>query len=84
MQIHLCTIRGFQRLRGDLAFFLVTVWGSFAISVVLGSVFYGLPDTAESLNSRCTLLFFSILFNALKSALEVRLHSRQMPILSSN
>lgn len=73
MQIHLCMTRGFQRLRGDKTFFFVTVFGNFAISLVLGSVFYRLPPDTTSMNSRCVVLFFAILFNALSSALEVRI-----------
>jgi hypothetical protein len=70
-QIGLCVMRGMQRLRGDKIFFIATVGGNFVISLVLGSVFYDLPTTAESMNSRCVVLFFAVLFNALSSALEV-------------
>lgn len=42
------------------------------MSLVLGSVYFDLPSTAESMNSRCSVLFFAILFNGLSSALEVR------------
>lgn len=71
MQIQLCMSRGYLRLMGDKTFFFVTVFGMFMISLVLGSVFYDLPDTADSMNRRCILLYFAILFNALMSALEV-------------
>lgn len=71
MQIRLCMTRGFQRLRGDKTFFAITVLGNLAISLVLGSVFYDLPQDTTSMNSRCVVLFFAILFNALSSALEV-------------
>lgn len=71
MQIWLCMTRGYQRLMGDMMFFFVTVGGNLVISLVLGSVFYDLPQDASSMNSRCILLFFVILFNALNSALEV-------------
>ena len=71
MQVRLCMTRGFQRLRGDMTFFLVTVFGNLVVSLVLGSVFYDLSGNAADMNSRCVLLFFAILFNALSSALEV-------------
>jgi ATP-binding cassette, subfamily G (WHITE), member 2, PDR len=71
-QIALCMRRGYQRLLGDKLFFIVTIGGNFIISVVLGSVFYRLPDNASSVNSRSVLLFFAILFNAMSSSLEVR------------
>lgn len=71
MQISLCISRGFKRLRGDMTFFFATVFGNLAISIVLGSVFYKLPQTSDSMNNRAILLFFVILFNALSSSLEV-------------
>lgn len=80
MQIWLCMTRGYQRLLGDMMFFIVTVGGNLAISVVLGSVFYDLPKDASSINSRCVLLFFAILFNALSSALEVRVQMTVSPV----
>jgi hypothetical protein len=71
MQVWLCMTRGYNRLLGDWLFPLVTVFGNFVISVVLGSIFFNLPLDASSMNSRCILLFFAILFNGLSSALEV-------------
>lgn len=55
-----------------MSFFNVTVGGNFVLSLILGSVFFNLPDTSASLNNRCILLFFALLFNALNSSLEVR------------
>ena len=83
-QIWLCMRRGMQRLRGDITFFVVTVLGNFVISLVLGSVFYKLPDDASSINSRCILLFFAILFNALSSALEILSLYVQRPIVEKH
>jgi ATP-binding cassette subfamily G (WHITE) protein 2 (PDR) len=71
MQVHLCMTRGLHRLLGDKTFFFITAGGNFAISLVLGSVFFDLPNTAESMSSRCSIIFFAILFNGLSSALEV-------------
>lgn len=75
MQIKICTVRGFQRLTAERLFAIVTVAGNAAISLILGSVFFNLPETADGINSRCVVLFFSILFNGLSSALEVILPS---------
>ncbi|KAI9743048.1 MAG: hypothetical protein M1818_003343 [Claussenomyces sp. TS43310] len=71
MQVRLCMTRGFQRLRGELTFPLITVTGNLVISLVLGSVFYDLDETTESFFGRDALLFFAILFNALSNALEI-------------
>lgn len=75
MQIKLCMVRGFQRLQAESGFAIITVTGNFIMSLVLGSVFYNLPPDTSSFFGRGTLLFFAILFNALSSALEVRMRS---------
>lgn len=71
MQIRLCMTRGFQRLGGDKLFTGITIAGMLIMSLVLGSIFYDLDVTADTLNSKCVLLYFAILFNGLSSALEV-------------
>ncbi|KAL4882943.1 ABC-2 type transporter-domain-containing protein [Aspergillus karnatakaensis] len=80
-QVALCVRRGFQRIQGEKMFFIVTVFGNRLISLILGSVFYDLPDSTESLNSRCILLFFALLFNALNSSLEILALYAQRPIV---
>ncbi|KAF5656559.1 putative ABC1 transport [Fusarium heterosporum] len=84
MQIHLCIGRGIKRLLGDKTFFVVTVFGNFFMSLVLGSVYFDLTNTAESLNSRCSVLFFAILFNGLSSALEILALYSQRPIVEKH
>lgn len=64
-------IRGFQRLRAESAFAIITVAVNLIMSIVLGSVFYDLSSNSSSFTLRGTLLFFAVLFNALSSALEV-------------
>lgn len=76
MQIQLCMRRGYSRLLGNKTFLLVTVGGMFTLSLILGSVFYQLPETVDSMNRRCILLYFAILLNALMSALEVRYRAK--------
>ena len=71
MQVKICIIRGFQRLRGEITFTLITMFANVLIALVLGSIFYNLPESAASFYSRGALLFVTVLFNALTSALEV-------------
>ncbi len=71
MQIQICITRGFQRLRAEMAFTLITMLANILIALVLGSIFYDLPDSADSFYGRGALLFVTVLFNALTSALEV-------------
>ncbi|KAI2776680.1 ABC-2 type transporter-domain-containing protein [Daldinia loculata] len=81
MQIRLCMTRGFQRIAGDQTFVIVTILANLVISLVLGSIYYKLPPVAESMNSRCVLLYFSIVFSALSSALEIFSLYVQRPIV---
>lgn len=70
-QVGLCLWRGFKRLKGDPAFTYTQLGGNFALALILGSVFYNTPGTAESFFQRGATLFFAILMNAFGSALEI-------------
>ncbi|OOF91791.1 hypothetical protein ASPCADRAFT_518204 [Aspergillus carbonarius ITEM 5010] len=83
-QIALCIQRGYRRILGDTSFFIVTVFGNFFLSLILGSVFYHLSDSSASFIDRCTLLFFALLFNALNSALEILALYAQRPIVEKH
>jgi len=72
-------IRGFQRLRGDASLTLSALFGNFFISLIIGSVFYDLPQDTSSFFGRGVLLFYAVLLNAFSSALEVcPSHSTQL------
>jgi hypothetical protein len=67
--------RGYQRLRGDISVTITGIIFNLIMALVVGSVFYNLPDNTGALYSRGALLFFAILLAALASAMEVRLIS---------
>ena len=71
MQVKLCVKRGYQRLRGDMAILITGIIFNSVMALVIGSVFYNLPNDTSSLYSRGALLFFAILLAAFASALEV-------------
>ncbi|KAI9830727.1 MAG: hypothetical protein M1819_005391 [Sarea resinae] len=71
MQIKLCMKRGFQRLLGDMTFFYTTVFGNTVMALIVGSVFYDLPNSSSVFYSKGALIFFAILFAAMSSALEI-------------
>lgn len=73
MQVKLCVQRGYQRLRGDMALLITGILFNSVMALVVGSVFYNLPNDTGSLFSRGALLFFGIQLAAFASALEVRL-----------
>ncbi|KAK2926104.1 AAA ATPase domain [Fusarium oxysporum f. sp. vasinfectum] len=84
MQIHLCIGRGVKRLLGDKTFFVVTIAVNFVMSLVLGSVYFDLPSTADAMNQRASVIFFAILFNGLSSALEILALYVQRPIVEKH
>ncbi|KAH7147453.1 ABC-2 type transporter-domain-containing protein [Fusarium sp. MPI-SDFR-AT-0072] len=84
MQIRLCIGRGVKRLLGDKTFFVVTIAVNFVMSLVLGSVYFDLPSTAEDMNRRASVIFFAILFNGLSSALEILALYVQRPIVEKH
>jgi ATP-binding cassette subfamily G (WHITE) protein 2 (PDR) len=65
-------IRGFQRLRGDLTAPLSNIAGNCVMSIILGSMFYHLPEDSSSFYGRGVLLFFTVLLNTFLGAFEVR------------
>ena len=71
MQVKLCVNRGFLRTRNDMTILLSGIFGNTVIALIIGSVFYDLDNSTESLYSRGALLFFGILMAAFSSSLEV-------------
>ncbi|KAI5778459.1 ABC-2 type transporter-domain-containing protein [Geopyxis carbonaria] len=84
MQIQLCMIRGFQRLRNDMTLTMSALIGNTIMALVIGSVFYDLPADSSSFFSRGALLFFAVLMNAFASALEILTLYAQRPIVEKH
>jgi ATP-binding cassette subfamily G (WHITE) protein 2 (PDR) len=70
-QVKLCLRRGFWRLKGDPSLTFTQLFGNFMMALIIGSVFFNLPQTTNSFYSRSAMLFFAVLLNAFGSALEV-------------
>ncbi|KZV91188.1 hypothetical protein EXIGLDRAFT_676351 [Exidia glandulosa HHB12029] len=70
-QVQLCFERGYQRLRGDMTNFYITVFGNSVMALIISSVFYNQQPTTASFFSRGALLFYAVLVNAFASALEI-------------
>jgi len=81
MQVKLCMQRSYQRLKGDLAVAITGIIFNAIMALVIGSVFYNLPNETGALYSRGALLFFAVLLAAFASALEVRLCFRAHGVL---
>ena len=69
-QVRLCVTRGLQRLLNDLPPPISSIAGNCIVSVILGSMFYNMPDDTSSFFGREVLLFFTILTNTFLAAFE--------------
>ena len=70
-QIELCLWRGFQRLKGDPSLTFTQLFGNIIMALIIGSVFYNMPQNTGSFFQRGAVLFFAVLMNAFGSALEI-------------
>lgn len=84
MQIRICMTRGWQRLKGDYSMAFSTVFGNTVMAFIISSVFYNMQPNTASFYSRGSTLFFSILFNAMSSALEILTLYAQRPIVEKH
>ena len=64
-----------------MALLITSIIFNSVMALVVGSVFYNLPNDTGSLYSRGALLFFAILLAAFASALEVRLAFKAHEVL---
>ena len=69
-QIRLCARRGLQRLVNDLAPPLSAISGNAIVSIILGSIFYNMPEDTSTFYGRGVLLFFTVLTNTFLGAFE--------------
>ncbi|KAL2818002.1 ABC-2 type transporter-domain-containing protein [Aspergillus granulosus] len=70
-QVNLCLWRGYKRLKADPSITISSLFGNSIVALILGSMFYNLPDDTNSFFQRSALLFFAVLINALGCGLEM-------------
>ncbi|RGP60268.1 ABC transporter cdr4 [Fusarium sporotrichioides] len=71
MQTALCAKRSVQQLWNDKGSTLTTLVGEVIIALVVGSIFYGTPDTTDAFFAYGSVLFFSVLLNVLMSVTDI-------------
>ncbi|KAH8695660.1 ABC-2 type transporter-domain-containing protein [Talaromyces proteolyticus] len=71
MQIGLCTKRACQRVWNNKSPLLTIIIGRIAMAFILGSVYYGTPDTTAGFQSRGSILFFAVAINTLMNTMEI-------------
>ena len=69
-QIRICIRRGFERIFNDLAPPLSAITGNAIVSIILGSIFYNMPENTSTFYGRGVLLFFTVLTNTFLGAFE--------------
>lgn len=63
-QLKLCVTREFNNTKGNSAFTVINTVVAFAVSLIIGSLFYDLPNSTSGMLSRSGVLFFSVLYFA--------------------
>lgn len=83
-QVHICLWRGFKLLKGDPTITLVQLGANFTQFLIVGSVFYNLPMTAESLFRRGMVIFNALVLNSIASVLEILTLYTKRPIVEKH
>ncbi|KAF2684609.1 hypothetical protein K458DRAFT_367108 [Lentithecium fluviatile CBS 122367] len=83
-QVGLCIQRGRQRLRNHFVPPLAGVIGNTIIAIVVGSVYYDLPEDTNGMDKRAVLIFFSLIINAYAPAFDVLTMWAQRPIVEKH
>ncbi|KAJ5229183.1 hypothetical protein N7489_009891 [Penicillium chrysogenum] len=79
MQIRLCIVRAWQRTRNDIPGLVSSAVAQIVVSLIIGSLFYNIPQTTAGLGQRGSVLFLAVLTNALISLLEINtLYSQRL------
>ncbi|KAL7621630.1 Multidrug resistance protein [Parahypoxylon ruwenzoriense] len=80
-QISICIQRGFLRLKENAAPGISALIANTILGVVIGSVYYNLDETTNSLDKRSILLFFALMNSAFSPAFEILTMWAQRPIV---
>ncbi|KAK7228244.1 hypothetical protein V2G26_000414 [Clonostachys chloroleuca] len=83
-QVRLALWRGYRRLRADPGFTVASLLFNVIIALLLGSMFYNLKPDTSTFYYRGGLIFFSLLFNAFSSQLEVLTVYAERPVVEKH
>ncbi|PNP85321.1 hypothetical protein FNYG_01338 [Fusarium nygamai] len=82
MQTALCAKRATQQLWNDKGSTFTTLIGEIIIALVVGSIFYGTPETSDAFLSYGSVLFFSVLLNVLMSVTDIHNLYKGRPVIT--
>ncbi|KAJ4287467.1 hypothetical protein N0V88_007654 [Collariella sp. IMI 366227] len=71
MQVKHNTKRGYQRIWNDLAGTASIVGAFMILALIIGSIFYGNPDSTSGFDGKGSVLFMAILLNAITAIAEI-------------
>ena len=84
MMIRLCSKRAYQRIMNDKTSTISVIISQIVMSLIIGSIFYGTPNTTAAFFSKGSVLFFAVLLNALISISEIVALYDQRPIVEKH
>ncbi|KAF2723016.1 hypothetical protein K431DRAFT_311408 [Polychaeton citri CBS 116435] len=84
MQVKLNTKRAFQRALNDKPSTISPIVGQCFIAIIIGSIFFNTPSATAGFQSFGSVLFFSILLNALSAVTEINNLYVQRPVVEKH
>lgn len=83
-QVNLTFWRAWRRLLADQGFTIASLLFSLIMALILGSMFYNLKEDTTSFYYRGGIIFFSLMFNAFASQLEVLTIYAERPVVEKH
>lgn len=83
-QVKLLTTRAWRRIWNDKSATLTHIFVECVIALIIGSIFYGTPQTTASFYAKGSVLFMAILINALTAITEIVSLYAQRPIVEKH
>lgn len=80
-QLALAAKRGFQRVAGDKAYTIINMVSTIFQALIMGSLFYSIPDSTTGAFSRGGVIFFALMYNALVALAEITNSFAKRPII---
>ncbi|KAL7785856.1 ABC-2 type transporter domain-containing protein [Trichoderma ceciliae] len=84
MQIQLNTKRAYQRIWNDKSATIASTVVQIVMALIIGSIFFGTPDTTDGFYAKGSVLFVAILLNALTAITEINSLYAQRPIVEKH
>ncbi|KAH0429411.1 ABC-2 type transporter [Colletotrichum camelliae] len=84
MQVGLTTKRAYQRIWNDMSATATSAVINLMMALIIGSVFYGTPDSTSGFYAKGSVLFQAILINALTAISEINSLYDQRPIVEKH